>query len=380
MDQNDFRFIELSLWSLEPMATKQNARRVFIGLLVLALFLLALIIRPFAEAFFLAAVLAGTLYGLSEKLIRLLRGRRVLGASFICVGVVIALLMPLGGLTAFIVAEAVDGVRYVQQTVQSEGVAGLTERLPAPFKRGADKLLERMRFDETKLNQTLSQVGSQSGKAAQAVGGVLSATGSLAFQAVMMLIALFFFLVDGQRLIDWVASVSPLEHGQTRELLNEFRNVSVAVLVSTVATAGVQAVVALVGYLIARVPQPFFFSLVTFFIAFIPAVGAAGVCLAAAALLLLSGHPFMALFLALWGILVVGLVDNVVKPLLVKRGMHMHGALVFFALLGGLAAFGAVGLVLGPLIVAFFLALVRIYERDYGRPTPVPAAPSTPPV
>ncbi len=94
----------------------------------------------------------------------------------------------------------------------------------------------------------------------------------------------------------------------------------------------------------------------------------------------MTGHPWAALFLAIWGVVVVGLVDNVVKPLLVKRGLHMHGAIVFFALLGGLAAFGTVGLLLGPLIVAFFLALLRIHERDYGRATPIPSAPPTPPM
>jgi predicted PurR-regulated permease PerM len=142
---------------------------------------------------------------------------------------------------------------------------------------------------------------------------------------------------------------------------------------------GVQTVAALIGYLIARVPVPFFFAAVTFFLALIPAIGAAVVCVVAALLLLATGHPVAALVLAIWGIVVVGLSDNVIKPLLVKRGMHMHGAIVFFALLGGLAAFGAVGLLLGPLIVAFFLAVLRIYERDYGRPSDRPGDPGTPP-
>ena len=141
-----------------------------------------------------------------------------------------------------------------------------------------------------------------------------------------------------------------------------------------------QTVAALMGYLLARVPVPFFFAAVTFFLALIPAIGAAVVCFAAAGLLLVTGHQWMALFLAIWGVLVVGLVDNVVKPLLVKRGLDMHGAIVFLSLLGGLAAFGTVGLVLGPLIVSFFLALIRIYERDYGRSTARPEAPATPPV
>jgi predicted PurR-regulated permease PerM len=85
----------------------------------------------------------------------------------------------------------------------------------------------------------------------------------------------------------------------------------------------------------------------------------------AALLLLITGHPGMALFLSLWGVLVVGLVDNLIKPLLIRRGLDIHGAIVFFALIGGMAAFGAIGLLVGPLAVALFLAVLRIYHRDY---------------
>jgi predicted PurR-regulated permease PerM len=129
----------------------------------------------------------------------------------------------------------------------------------------------------------------------------------------------------------------------------------------------VQSLAALIGYLIARVPHPLFFATVTFFVSFVPAVGAGGTVLVASVLLLAMGHTWMALFLAIWGVVVVGMVDNIIKPLLVKRGLHMHGAIVFFALLGGLTVFGTVGLIAGPLIVSFFLALVRIYQRDFGK-------------
>src|SRR5690606_37758818 len=100
--------------------------------------------------------------------------------------------------------------------------------------------------------------------------------------------------------------------------------------------------------------------------AFIPAVGAGGTCLVAALLLLALGKVWGAVLLAEW-VAPVGLVDNLVKPLLVKRGMHMHGGVVFFALLGGIAAFGAVGLLLGPLFVTVLVATVRIYLRDFAR-------------
>jgi predicted PurR-regulated permease PerM len=362
------------------MASELVARRVFVGLILLSIFLLALVVQPFAKAFFLAAVLAGSLYGIHKKLTRAFRGRANLSAGLLCFGVIIALLLPLTGFTAFLISEAASGMRFIQETLRTEGVEGLKERLPEPIHRLADRLMERFQVEELQLDEKIQeQVSAQGGTAAKAVTGVVAATGSFAFQTVMMLIAFFFFLVEGRKLVDWLESVSPLKRGQAEEILREFRLVATAVLVSSVATAGVQSVAALVGYLIARVPVPFFFAAVTFFLALVPAIGAAVVCFIAAGLLVLTGHPWAALFLAVWGVVVVGLVDNIIKPLLVKRGLDMHGAIVFFALLGGLAFFGTVGLLLGPLIVAFFLAVLRIYERDYGRPAPEPAAPPTPP-
>jgi predicted PurR-regulated permease PerM len=361
------------------MASDQVARRVFIGLILLAIFLLCLVIRPFGEALFLAAVLAGTFYGLHSRLTRKLRGRSHLSAGVITTAIVLALLLPLGGLTAFIVAEVSKGATFVTQTVQKEGMQGLLNKLPGSLRGPAQGLVNRLPVEQSNLNETLQQqFTNQGGTAAKAVTGAVAATGSLAFQTAMMLIAFFFFLTDGAALVQWLESVSPLRRGQTREILRDFRATSVSVLLSSVATAGVQSVVALVGYLIARVPAALFFAGLTFFFALIPAVGAAAVVLAAALLMLVSGHQWAALFLAVWGIAVVGLVDNVVKPLLAKKGLNQHGAIVFFALLGGLAAFGTVGLLLGPMIVAFFLTVVRIFERDYGRPNVRPGDPATP--
>ena len=87
----------------------------------------------------------------------------------------------------------------------------------------------------------------------------------------------------------------------------------------------------------------------------------------------------MAALLAVWGLAVVGLVDNLVKPLLIRRGLEIHGAIVFFSLIGGLVTFGAIGLLVGPLLVAFFLAVLRIYHQDYSPGDPrVAAVPGLP--
>jgi predicted PurR-regulated permease PerM len=362
------------------MATQQGSRRIFIGLIVISIALVLLVISPFFEALFLAAVLAGAFHGLHSWLTRHLKGRGGLAAGLITLGFVVALLAPIAGLTAFIVSKVIEGVNFINTLVQQQGLEGLLTYVPGPLHDSAARMLERLQTGSAGLWQTVQeQLSSQGATAAQTVGGVVAATGSLVFQAALMLIAFYFLLVDGGRLVLWLESVSPLKRGQTTELLAEFRSVTRSVLVSSIATAGVQAVAALVGYLITRVPVPIFFAAVTFFFALIPAIGAATVCLAAALVLLATGHPVGAIFLAAWGIVVVGLSDNVVKPLLAKRGMNMHGVIVFFSLLGGLAVFGPIGLLLGPLIVSFFLAVLRIYERDYGRPTARPGDPATPP-
>jgi predicted PurR-regulated permease PerM len=139
--------------------------------------------------------------------------------------------------------------------------------------------------------------------------------------------------------------------------------VSEAVLISSLATAGVQTAVALVGFLLTDVPQPVFFALVTFIVAFVPMLGAASVSVALAGMLYVTGHPVQALVLAIWAV-VVGVSDNIVKPLLMRNRMEVHGAVIFFSLIGGLAAFGMAGLVAGPLIVSFFLTIVRMCRRD----------------
>jgi predicted PurR-regulated permease PerM len=362
------------------MATEQGSRRVFIGLIFLSIALVFLVASPFFKAFFLAAVLAGAFQGLQQWLTRRFRGRSGLSAGVICVGIILALLAPLAALTAFIVSELIAGVNFISDIIQKRGLEGLLTYVPGPLQGPASRMLERFQTESAGVWQLAQEhLSTQGATAAQTVGGVVTTTGSAVLQIAMMLIALYFLLVDGGRLVTWLESVSPLRRGQTTELLTEFRGVTKSVLVSTIATAGVQALAALVGYFITGVPVPIFFGAVTFFFALIPAIGGAAVCLVAAVILLATGHPVAALVLALWGIIVVGLSDNIVKPLLAKRGMHMHGAIIFFALLGGLAVFGAIGLLLGPLIVAFFLSVVRIYERDYGRPSARPGDPATPP-
>ena len=348
------------------MGSREGARRVFIALILLALGLVFVLAWPFGSALIFAMVLSATLFPLHRRLTSRFRGQESLSAGLICLGVILLLLIPMGGVAAFIISETLSGVRFVSQTVQSDGMLSLIDNLPSWLQHPAHVLVDSLAEDPQRLNEELRRRAStHGGQVARVMSQALTATGAILVQLTMALIALFFLLVDGARFVSWIEENSPLMKGQVRELLTEFRTVSRSVLVSSVLTAGVQAIAALLGYLIAGAPQALFFGLLTFLIAFIPAVGAGGVCLFVALLMLVIGKTWAAIFLGLW-VLPVGLVDNLIKPLLVRRDMHMHGGVIFFALVGGIAAFGLVGLLLGPLVVTFLLALVRIYSRDFG--------------
>jgi predicted PurR-regulated permease PerM len=348
------------------MDSDRRAERFFIGLMVGCTLLLMAVLYPLWSALFLAGVFAGVLFPVHRRLSRALRNRKSVAAGALVFALVMVIIGPIGGLSAFVIKEGIEGVKFVQGTVASEGVVGLVERLPDVPERVAKEALRRLSKESSEWEELIGKkIEQQGASAASALGSALSATGSFLLQAIMMMIALFFLLAQGEELVTWLDDISPLRPGQTRELLAELRKVAYSIVVSTVITAGIQTLAALIGYYVARVPHPIFFGAVTFMAALIPAVGAAFVCVAAAALLLVTGHPYAALFLAIWGIAVVGLVDNLVKPLLMRGGMQMNGAVVFFSLIGGLAMFGPIGLLLGPVVVSLFVTLIKMYRRDF---------------
>ncbi len=350
-----------------------HARRLLIVLVLAAVALTALIVRPFWEALFLAAAFSAALGRTMEWTALRLGGRRRFAAALVTVGVLLAAVVPLGFLGAVIVNQVIEGVQWFRQTLQSEGVSGLVQRLPGPVEHAARRLLLAIPDPQQQLQKL---AGEQGGQAAAAIGGVLSATGTVVFQTAMMLIALFFFLTDGRRLVAWVDANLPLRPGQFRALMEDFRQASVSVLVATLGTAGIQTLTALVGYAIARAPNLLFLALATFICALIPAVGATVAVIVVALLLLVTGHMLAGIFLAAWGILVVAVADNVARPYLLKGEMELHGGLVFFALIGGLAAFGGIGLVLGPLVLTFLVAATRLYRREFAAEHDVDAAPA----
>jgi predicted PurR-regulated permease PerM len=359
----------------------EMGRRVLIGLAIASLILLGYVAAPFGEALLMAAVLAAAFSRPFERLTLRLGGRRVLAAGLVVTAVVFSLVLPVIGIVLAVAQQADDAIRPMRATFETGGVDGLVASLPAPLPDVAREIIKRLPRGSQQVEEL---VKNGTGKLLGGVGYVFLATGNVIFQLVMMLVGFFFLLVDGPALVRWLMRTSPLTEEQVREFLQGFRDVSVAVLLGSVGTALVQTFIALLGFWIAGAPHPLLLSVATFIAAFIPVVGAGSVVVTSAVVLFFNGHSGGALFLLVWGIAVVSTIDNFVKPLLMRGRMEIATGVTFFALLGGAAAFGPVGLLAGPLIVAFALAVARMCQRELGavreiRPDDAPPGPQPTP-
>lgn len=347
---------KLEPWT--PTTEPRASRHFFLLLLATAFVALCFLVKPLAPVLLFAAVLASTLTPLYDRLTRRMRGHRQASSIVFVLAFFLIVLAPVLAALASAINDVVAVSQSVSEQLEKGGMDAIITRLP-PFMQERVLALD---LDTVALRE---KIGEASGKVLTVTGMFLKATGDAIFALVMLLIALIVFLTDGPRIVHWLDEVMPLERGQTAEIFREFRKISTSVIIGNFGTSAIQSLVALAGYLIARAPSPIVLTIITFLMSLVPSVGGAGVCLIVGLGLLVAGKTGMGIFLCIWALAVVGIVDNVVKPKLVKRGMRLHGALVFFAIIAGIAAFGASGLLLGPIIVTFALTLIRIYKRDF---------------
>jgi predicted PurR-regulated permease PerM len=353
----------------------RSARLAFAVLFAVAIALAAYVVWPFRAPLFLALVLASVLYGVYEWVVRRLHGRRVAGAVITTVGLLVVIVGPIGAIVAFVAGQVVNGLTFVRDELGIHSMEQLQRGALSPH--GQALVTRALGVFHLSRAQVQELAVSASATAEHMTGRILEGSSRAAFHAAIMLIAFYFFLLEGERLIRWLEGVSPLEARQTHDLLVEFRGVSRASILGATLAALFQGLAATAGFLITGVPHAVFFGVVTLFASFIPVVGTVIVWLPAVALLWIGGHHGAAIALLVWCLVFIVGAEHLGKPFLLRAILHggeeMHTGLIFLSLLGGIEMFGLIGLVLGPLVIAFFLAMVRIYERDFrSRPTPTP--------
>jgi predicted PurR-regulated permease PerM len=345
-------------------------RTFFIVTAVILAYLLLAVLAPLRGALGWAVVLAFLLHPLHERLSRRLKGRGMLSAGIITGLTPFLVLAPLSVLGVVFAGQVANLIGYLRgQTFLAR--PQLLARL-----EGYPLIGDVLRWASASFPVSAAQIqGWVTGEMQSVLKTAASAGGSLAlglFGTVvgffMMLFLLFFLLRDGRAILDHLTRLIPLEAGRRERLLDYLARVTRAVVFGSTATALIQGIFVGVGFALAGLPSPVVFGVVATIAALLPA-GAAVVLVPAVIYLAVSGHWLAAAFLAFWGGL-LAIVENVARPLLTAHRAHVSTLAVFVGAIGGVSAFGVLGLVIGPVLLSFVVALVRFTTEVRGASMP----------
>ncbi len=189
-------------------------------------------------------------------------------------------------------------------------------------------------------------------------GQIFSSVFSLIFSFVLVLFTLFYVLKDGAKFKALLASVSPLPQHVDSQIMAKMENAVNSVIRGQFVIAILQSIIAMVGFSIFGVPNPVLWGSLVIVAAFIPTVGTGLVMIPAILYLYFTSEPALALGMAIWAFFAVSLIDNVLGPILINKGLKIHPFLVLLSVLGGISAFGPIGILIGPIILALLFALI----------------------
>jgi predicted PurR-regulated permease PerM len=197
------------------------------------------------------------------------------------------------------------------------------------------------------------------------LGGLVKNTALLAVNLLITLIALFFFFRDGRSLYAMVTGLLPFTEHQQDAIRRKFQDTFSAVINGVFLVALLQGVMTGIGLALFGVPFPVFWGFLAAILALLPVGGATLVWLPAALYLYLTRSATSGILFAAWGLVLVSLPDNVLKPLLIGRKAKIPTFLLFIGILGGLQVYGFLGILAGPLVVTLLTSFVEIYREEF---------------
>ncbi|MBL0059771.1 MAG: AI-2E family transporter [Elusimicrobia bacterium] len=337
------------------------------------LYQLLRIVAPFLSGILLAITLALVFYPLHTRFLRWSRGRPNLAAGTSVATLFLIVVVPTLFFLALLGRQAAAIYPWAQEQVQEVRTnprATLEERLPAPVKkvwrRSQELLIQAGVNPRDTLLRTMEGIGN---KVSSLGASIVKNLILFVFQTLIMVFTLFFIFRDGNRLTEKIVGLIPMETAYKTHILNRLNQTLTAVVRGMFVTASVQGLLAGVGFALAGVSFSVVLGFATAFMALIPFIGATAVWLPVGVYLILKGWVVQGVGILLWGGLVVSTVDNFLRPFIIGSKAKIPIALLFFGTLGGLQAYGPIGLLVGPLTVASVLAFAKIYGEQLARAT-----------
>jgi predicted PurR-regulated permease PerM len=317
-------------------------------------------IRAFLMALLLAAVLAGICRPLYRRLVQLFRGRTSIAAAVTILLVVVVVVGPLSTFLGVVTNQAFQvghglGPWVAERIAAERAGTGLLSRLPAALQPYQAQILER--------------VGGVASELGRSVVDVLAAAtrGTLRFLLLLVitLYASFFFLRDGAAIRERILSYAPLSAEEKERMVERFVSVSRATFKGILLIGSLQGFLGGVAFAVAGITGAAFWGTVMALCSMIPGVGTALVWIPTVLYLVAQGRRSAAIGIVLWFVLVVGMVDNFLRPRLVGKDTKLPDLLILISTLGGIFLYGPAGIVVGPLVAALFVTIWDIYGLEF---------------
>jgi predicted PurR-regulated permease PerM len=337
----------------ELTSQKRLGAALFYGIVILLVYLVYLVLAPFLVPLAWAAVLVVVSYPAYEWLARRWGPAR---AAIVCtLGVTLILIVPTLLMMAAFVQQGVDAVQSIQLQVANghftwvnDAWARIQQRFP---EAGSENLPTSLRrYGELAAEFVAARLGT-----------ILRNTAVFLFHLGVTILAMFYLYRDGASIVERLRELLPFEVAHRDRMLSDARNLIFASVTSSLVAAAAHGALGGLAFALTGIKSPIFWGVMMGFLSFVPLVGSALIWVPVAISLIAGGHPVRGIILVVFCAVIVGGVDNVVRPWLISGRAQMGGLVVFISVLGGIAAFGLLGVVLGPIVVATTASLLELY-------------------
>ena len=343
----------------ESIAVQRIGAVLFYGIVILLAYLLFRISEPFLAPLAWAGVLVVLFYPLQHRLER--RLGKTGAASISTTGVTLILIIPAIFVAVAFVRQSIDAVRGAQEAFNIDHVAwvnhmwvGISERIPGTSPEDLSNLAKQ---GGEKLGTFL----------AAELGPLVKNLFGFFFDLFVIILAMFYFFRDADELLASLRGILPFEEEHSDMMIRDSHELIFASVTSSLVAAAFHAVAGGIGFALTGIGAPIFWGVLMGFFSLVPVIGSAFIWLPAAIGLMLKGHIVDGIFLIVLCSVVVGMVDNLIRPWMISGRAQLSGLVIFVGVLGGIAVFGLLGVVLGPIVVALAASVLELY-RKRGRP------------
>jgi predicted PurR-regulated permease PerM len=332
---------------MEKEVKKILALILFLVLIVITF----LLVKPFISAILFAAVLAYLLYPLHKRLVKIIRSPNWSAAiiTFVFIVVMVILLW-------FIIQIAIKEAFNIYLSIQKIDVFSSINNLLSSVLVESPELSRELALA---IQNTISQ---SINSFVQGAGKIITDAPALFLQVFVAFFVTFYFLRDGKKIVNSIYTLIPFEKKIKDKFLTRSSEIANATIFGQIIIGIIQGITAGISFYLFGAPSPLFLTIIAVFVSILPFVGAWLVWIPVGLVMIATGNVLNGVLLMLYGLIIVGLIDDVVRPHVVGRRGRINPAIALIGMLGGLALIGPIGLVVGPLIIEYVLITVNIYR------------------